>query len=134
MGAAWSLDKILRLYYGERIALKFRDLLTEHLVLAADIINAAKAGDDEAAEEAERMWYLNADAIAVFLGQINPYWSQEHWRMMLHHHLALVKAEAVEMLSGNYEASIAVYDQIELQALGMADVMAEGIIQQFCIN
>src|SRR5690554_7087513 len=121
-----DFEQILRPYYGERIASRFRDLLTEHLVVAADIVNAAKAGNTEEAEEAERIWYLNADAIAVFLGQINPYWSQEQWRMMLHHHLALVKEEAATMLAGNYEVSIRVYDELEIQALGMADVMAKG--------
>ena len=53
--------------------------------------------------------------------------------MMMFHHLRLVKAEAVYMLTGDYEVSVAVYDQIEIQALGMADVMAAGIIKQFRI-
>ena len=108
-------------------------MLTEHLVVAADLVRAAKAGDNIAAAEAERLWYANADAIAAFLGSINPYWSEQQWRMLLHEHLALVKAEAVDMLTGQYEAGIAVYDQIEIQALGMADVMAAGIIKQFRI-
>ncbi|KJS88229.1 MAG: acetylglutamate kinase [Peptococcaceae bacterium BICA1-8] len=128
-----DFEQALWPYYGERTASKFRDLLMEHLVVAADLVKAAKAGDNNAVEEAERIWYANADAIAVFLGEINPYWSQEHWRMMLYHHLALVKAEAVDMLAGNYQTSVAVYDEIEIQALGMADVMATGMIQQFYI-
>ncbi|OPX90813.1 MAG: hypothetical protein A4E52_00708 [Pelotomaculum sp. PtaB.Bin013] len=121
-------------FYGERIAAKFRDLLKDHLVIAADLVKAAKAGDNKAAAEAERKWYANADAIAVFLGSINPYWSQEQWRMMMYRHLALVKAEAVNMLAGKYEASIAAYDENEIHTLGMADVMAEGLIKQFHIN
>ena len=40
-------------------------------------------------------------------------------------------AEAVYLLTGEYEANVRVYDEIELQALGMVDVMAEGIIRQF---
>lgn len=128
-----DFENVLRPYYGERIAAEFRNLLREHLVLAADLVKAAKAGDNKAAAEAERLWYANADAIAAFLGRINPYWSQEQWRAMMRQHLALVKTEAVEMLTGNYEAGVAVYDQIQLQALGMADVMADGIIRQFNI-
>lgn len=128
-----DFERALKPFYGDRIAAKFRDLLTEHLVIAADLVKAAKAGDNKAAAEAERKWYANADAIAVFLGNINPYWSQEQWRRMLHRHLALVKAEAVNMLTGQYEASIAAYDQNEIHTLGMADIMAEGIIKQFNI-
>ena len=83
------------------------------------------------ASDAEKKWYANADEIVVFLGNINPYWSQEDWRVMLHNHLALVKAEAVDMLTKKYEAGIAVYDEIESQSLRMADTLAEGIIKQF---
>ncbi len=129
-----DFEHALKPYYGTRIAARFRDLLTEHLVVAADLVRAAKAGDNIVAAEAERRWYANADAIAALLGSINPYWSEQQWRMMLYQHLALVKAEAVEMLAGRYEASIAVYDQIEIQALGMADIMAAGIIKQFRIR
>jgi hypothetical protein len=126
-----DFEYALQPFYGEKIASKFRDLLTEHLTIAADIVKASKAGNTQAAAEAERKWYANADAIAVLLGSINPYWSQEEWRRMLYQHLALVKAEAVDMLIGQYQADVVVYDQIEAQSLGMADVMAEGIIKQF---
>lgn len=128
-----DFERALQPYYGVRIAAKFRDLLTEHLVIAADLVIAAKAGDNVAAAEAERKWYANADAIAVFLGNINPYWSQELWRKMMFRHLELVKAIAVNMLNGQYEASIAAYDENEIHTLGMADIMAEGIIKQFNI-
>ncbi|WP_242841094.1 hypothetical protein [Clostridium akagii] len=50
---------------------------------------------------------------------------------MLYEHLALVKAEAVSMISKDYEAGTKVYDKIETQALGMADMMTMGIIKQF---
>lgn len=128
-----DFERALQPYYGVRIAAKFRELLTGHLVIAADLVKAAKAGDNKAAAEAERKWYANADAIAALLGNINPYWSQEQWRRLMHHHLELVKAQAVNMLGGQYEASIAAYDENEIHVLGMADVMAEGIIKQFHI-
>jgi len=128
-----DFEHALQPYYGARIAAAFRDLLREHLVIAADLVKAAKAGDNKAAAEAERKWYANADAIAVFLGNINPFWSQEQWRRMMFRHLELVKAEAVNMLTGRYEASIAAYDENEIHTLEMADIMAEGIIKQFNI-
>lgn len=129
-----DFENALRPYYGVRIAAEFRDLLRDHLLIAADIVTAAKAGDTQAVEEAERRWFANADAIAALLGRINPYWSERQWRAMLYQHLNLVKEEAVQMLAGNYEAAVAVYDQIELQSLEMADVLSEGIIRQFNVK
>jgi len=120
----------LKFFYGDKIALKFSDLLKTHLVIAAQLVKVAKAGDNKSVAEAEIKWYENADEIAVFLNYINPYWSKESWKTMLHEHLALVKAEAVAMLTKNYAAGIKVYDKIESQSLEMADMMAEGIIKQ----
>lgn len=121
----------LRPYYGDRIASKFSDLLKSHLVIAAQLVKASKAGNTQAAAKAERDWYANADEIAVFLGNINPYWSEESWKAMMHRHLELIKAEAVYILTKNYEEGIAVYDEIEKQTLEMADMMTEGTIRQF---
>jgi hypothetical protein len=122
---------VLKLYYGESNASKFSTLLKDHLVIAAQLVKAAKAKDNKTAADAEKRWYANADEIAAFLASINPNWSQEEWKMMLHEHLRLVKAEAVSMLTKNYRAGIDVYDELENQALEMSDVMTEGVITQF---
>lgn len=118
-------------FYGKQAADKFDDLLTEHLVIAADLVKAAKAGNTQKAAEIEKRWYANADDIAAFLASINPYWSRREWQRMMYQHLDLVKSEAVQLLTGKYEESIATFDEIEKQALMMADVMQQGIVKQF---
>ena len=50
---------------------------------------------------------------------------------MLYEHLRLVKAEAIDMLRKDYQSGVDIYDEIEIQALEMADMMAQGIIRQF---
>lgn len=126
-----DFEALLRPLYGDEKAAQFARLLTDHLVIAAELVKAAKAGDSKAAEEAEQRWYANADEIATLLNQINPFLSKEAFRTMLHEHLALTKAEAVARLNQDYARDIALYDQIEQQALMMADAMTEGIVQQF---
>lgn len=128
-----DFSEVFKKFYGPRIAGRLKELFTEHLVLAADLVNAAKAGDNEAVERIEREWFENAEMIAKFFGNINPFWSRKEWREMMFEHLNLVKAEATLLLEGNFEANIAVYDKIEKQTLEMADEMAEGIIKQFCL-
>jgi hypothetical protein len=126
-----DFEAVLRPIYGSEKAAKFSDLLTKHLVIASELVQAAKAGNTAAANDAEKRWYANADEIAAFLAGINPYWSMEEWRQMLYEHLRLTKTEAVLWLNKDYEKAINIFDEIEKQALGMADYMTEGIIRQF---
>lgn len=121
----------LQPFYGAAIAAKFAELFTDHLTIAAELVKAAKAGDSAAAADAEKRWYANADQIAAFLGSINPHWSAQEWKKMLGQHLAMTKAEAVDLLTKKYADSIAVFENIERQALTMADMMTQGIVRQF---
>lgn len=122
---------VLKNFYGEETASRFASLLTQHLTIAAALVNAAKAGNTEAVNENRRKWYANADEIAEFLAGINPYWSRREWQLMLYDHLRLTENEAVERLTGQYERDVALFDAIEDQAMMMADTMANGILRQF---
>ena len=118
-------------YYGEDIAAEFAELLTSHLTIAAELIKAAIANDSAAVDDAERQWYTNADQIAAFLSSINPYWSEQEWQKMLYDHLAMTKTEAVDILTQKYSDSINEFENIEQEALAMADMMTQGIVKQF---
>ncbi len=128
---AKDLAAAFKPFYGEAIAAEIEQLFTGHLVIAAEIVQAAKAGDSAAAADAEKRWYANADQIAAFLASINPHWSEQEWQKMMYDHLAMTKAEAVDILTGKYEAGIIMFDDIERQALDMADMMTHGIVSQF---
>lgn len=118
-------------FYGRAASARFASLLTDHLTIAAELVTAASEGKAQEAAEAEKRWYANADQIASFLSTINPYWTMSEWRDMLYSHLSMTKEEAVDFINANYAASVAVFDQIEKEALEMADRMTEGIVQQF---
>lgn len=122
---------VLQRYYGAKTANIFESLLTEHLEIAGQLVGAAKNGDNAAVEKYRQQWYRNADKIAAFLANINPYWNEEEWRSLLYHHLGMTESEAVYRLNGRYAADIAIYEEIEKEALEMADIMANGILKQF---
>ncbi|MFC5603583.1 acetylglutamate kinase [Sporosarcina koreensis] len=128
---ATDMGNAIRPYYGDAIADEYRDLISEHLTLAAELVTAAANGETEKAEQKEADWYRNADKIAEFLHRINPYIDQEAFRKMLYTHLALTKLEAVCMIQKNFELEVQVFDQIEAEALMMADMLSEGIFRQF---
>lgn len=128
-----DMARTFKPFYGRKVAQIIDMLFTEHLTLAADLVNAAKAGDQKAIARINKKWFENADKIAAFLAKINPCWSKRFWTEMMHHHLELVTKEAVFLLNGEYERNVQIYDVIEKQTLIMADEMARGIIRQFRI-
>lgn len=123
--------KLLTPFYGTKIAKQFADLLRQHLLIASDLVNAAKKQESGNVEIARRKWYANADEIAKFLALINPYWDEAVWKNLLSNHLEMTEREAVLRLNGNYSEDIKNFDSIEQQALKMADYMFSGIVQQF---
>jgi hypothetical protein len=126
-----DFEMLLRHFYSQDKARQIAVLLRDHLVIAGDLVKAAKAGDSRAAARLEAEWYKNADELAALFKSINPYWSQEEFKTMLHQHLAMTKDEAVARIAGRYARDAAIYDDIEQQALDMADAMTAGIVEQF---
>ena len=128
---ATDFSNALAPFYGEEAAREFARLFTNHITIASELVQALMAGDNNAVTETDRRWRENADQIADFLADINPYWRDDDWSAMLYEHLDLLSANIESMLAQNYEESISGYDEIEMQALEMADMMAEGLAMQF---
>ena len=123
--------EVLTSLYGRQKAAQFDKLFTDHLLIAAALVNAAKAGNTAEVEKQRKLWYENAAEIANFLASINPFWNERVWRDLLFEHLEMTENEAVQILRGQYERSIEEYDEIQEEALEMADEMTVGIIRQF---
>ncbi|KFM99684.1 acetylglutamate kinase [Bacillus clarus] len=128
---ATDMGNSLQPFYGENAVKKYSELIKDHLVIAADLVKAAKAGDQSAASAIEKKWYANGDEIVEFLNSINPYLPKEELKKMFYEHLALTKSEALAILNKDYEAGVKLYDKIEKEAIEMADAITEGIVKQF---
>jgi hypothetical protein len=127
-----DIGDAIKPFYGEEAGEQLTALLTDHILIAAEILQAAKSGDTAALEDAVERWYANADDIAEFLNAANPkHWPLEEMKAMMREHLDLTLKEAVTYREGDYEASVAAYDEVHLQALEMADMLSLGIIKQF---
>jgi hypothetical protein len=126
-----DIGNAIKPFYGKEAGNKLTELLNGHILVAVDLLKAAKAGDSNATAVSEGEWYQNADEIATFLSSANPNWSKEDLRNMLNEHLVLTKAEAVARLTGNYTGDIATFDQIHKHANGMSDAIVAGIVKQF---
>ena len=56
---------VLTPYYGQAKAARFETLFKEHLLIAANLLNQAKAGNAEKTNAARQAWYANAAEIAT---------------------------------------------------------------------
>lgn len=127
-----DIGDAIKPYYGAAAGNALTDLLKKHILGAADVLAAAKAGDGAKVEAASRRWYANGDEIATFLSTANPvYWPLAEMKAMMKDHLDNTLAEAVAHLKGDWTADIAAYDTVHRQILDMADMLSAGIIGQF---
>lgn len=118
-------------FYGDDAGTALTDLLREHILVAADLVVAAKEGDTAAVTRRSELWYANADEIAQFLATANPVWRFESMSTMMRTHLDQTLTEATARLTQDWEADIAAYDDIHHHILVMADALSDGIIAQF---
>ena len=119
-------------YYGDVAGEQLSTLLRDHILIAADLLTAAKNGDSGGVEEANARWNDNANEIADFLSAANPRnWPQAEMRDMMADHLEWTLAEAVARLNADWDADVAAYDRIHRDILHMADMLSIGIIKQF---
>ena len=127
-----DIGNALGQFYGDRTGDAVEALLRDHILTAADIITAAKAGNSAGVDEAVARWYANADDIAAALHELNPAnWPLDEMQAHMKDHLDLTLEEAVARLEGRYADDIAAYDAIHGQILEMADMLSDGIVAQF---
>src|SRR5215470_1474443 len=68
-------------FYGTAAGQHLSSLLHDHITIAVEILQAAKAGDTAAFADAKTRWYANANNIADFLAAANPrLWPEETMR------------------------------------------------------
>lgn len=127
-----GIGNAIKPYYGSAAGDKLTALLRGHILTAADLLAAAKAGEGAKVGEASKRWYANADEIAAFLSSANPKsWPLRDMKAMMKEHLDLTLEEATARLKGDWAADIAAYDRVHTQILHMADMLSAGIIRQF---
>jgi hypothetical protein len=127
-----DLGNAIKPVYGEAAGNKLTALLKDHILIAVDLVKAAKEGNKEATEAADKKWYKNGEDIAEFLSGANPKnWPKKALAEMMFAHLAITKDAVVAKLNKDYGAAIVAYDKGHDHILMMADALADGIVKQF---
>jgi len=127
-----DIGNAVKPFYGDKAGQQLTALLKDHILIAADLLAAAKAGDTAKFEDANKRWYENADEIAAFLNSANPdNWPLSEMQTMMKDHLGLTLEEASARLNEDWAGDVAAYDKVHNEILHMADMISEGIIKQF---
>jgi hypothetical protein len=98
-----DIGNAIKPFYGDAAGAKLTALLRDHILIAAELIDAAKAGDAPKQDAAKKRWTANADEIAAFLSGANPKnWSLADAKAMMHAHLDATTAEVVAHLKKDW--------------------------------
>jgi hypothetical protein len=116
-------------FFGQAIAEQFIHLMSRHVILFADLIEAMISGNQQEANRSQSEWYGNAAEIAAFLARINETWNYYQWQDLLGRLIRMHIEEAVAILSADYQREIAIYDRLQYHSLLMADYMSRGVIR-----
>jgi hypothetical protein len=127
-----DIGNAVRPFYGAAAGTQLTARLRQHILIAADLIAAARKGDQAGVASQQARWTKNADQIATLLNRANPrFWKLRPMKTMLNEHLRLTTNEVVARLTRNWGADVRAYDRIHGQALHMADMLSAGLVKQF---
>jgi hypothetical protein len=127
-----DIGNAVKPFYGKGAGNALTAKLREHILIAADVIAAAKAGDTRELADAQARWRKNAGEIAALLASVNPrFWKLAAMKAEMAKHLALTTKEVVARLQGRWAADVAAYDEVHHHILHMSDLLADGLVKQF---
>ena len=127
-----DIGNAVKPFYGRKAGNELTNQLRRHILIAAEVIAAAKVGDSAKLADAQARWAKNGDDIAAVLASVNPrYWKLGRMKAELSMHLKLTTDEAVARLQGNWSADVAAYEKIHRHALHLSDLLSEGLMKQF---
>jgi hypothetical protein len=126
-----DIGDAIKPYYGNTAGEKLTALLKDHIMIATEVVKAAKTGNKDQLSAAQSKWSANGKDIAVFLSSANPNWPQKTLESMLQKHLDLTTGEVVGRLKKDWTADIKNYDEGHEHMLMFADTLTDGIAKQF---
>lgn len=126
-----DIGNAFKTYYGEAAGNKLTALLKDHILIAGNVVDAAKRGNKADLEKYNKEWYKNADDIAEFLSKANPNWPKAELKEMLEMHLALITEDVTARLAKDWDASIVALDKGLDHIIQLADTLSNGVVIQF---
>ena len=126
-----DIAAVFQSFYANPTVTQIRNLLAEHVRLAGEMANAMKNGNMERSTQLETQLNQNADQMARLLANANSNYDYDELRRMMRNHLNLMQDTMTSELSGDHNEAVRLMGENEDQLMDMADVLTEGLVQQF---
>jgi hypothetical protein len=126
-----DIGDAIKPYYGDDAGAGLTKLLKEHILVAVNLVEDAKSGNQDKFAADDKKWDDNIREIARFLSGANPAWPEADVYDLLNQHLQLTKGEVVARLNKNWAADVKAFDDIYAEAMVIADTLYDGLVAQF---
>ena len=126
-----DIGEAVRPFYGDAAATELTTLLEEHIPGAAALCRGEGWRRRRGRDRQHRL-VRQRRRHRVFLAAANPEnWPPADLQAEMRMHLDLTLEEATARLNGDFAADIAAYDLVHEHILAFADLLSDGIMQQF---
>lgn len=114
--------------YSPDIGQQMTTLLKEHILIAVDLLAAAKAKSISRLRQLDKQWRSNAQELATLLHTLNPQWQEAELKDLLKTHLTLTAEQVIARLGSKWKADLKKFEALCAHALEMADFLASGLL------
>lgn len=121
---------VILLFYGPELADRFNSLFTSFIAKPTNVIEGFLSNDLELVNESVQDWYNDANMLASFLAELNPYWDEFEWGSLLSRYIQIKLQMITAELGQNYQREIQIYERAFDLTTTMGSYMARGLIAQ----
>lgn len=125
-----QMERVFAQYYPPEIAAELRQSLEQFVNGLTTLAGLVKNGSAEETDRKEMELEQEADRLAELFSNVNINYDADQLKEALGEYLLQTKREIVARLSGEFAEDIATFDEVERQALRIADYLASGIREQ----
>ena len=127
-----KIGNVIKPYYGGFAGNRLAALLREHIVVAIEIVQAKKAKNDQALQNAQEKGRKYAERISDLLSRVrSPRWDKQYLKDMFYKHLEYIDMQVDSRIQKDWASEIKAYDDGLAHVLQVSDILAEGVVHQF---
>lgn len=126
-----QMGEVFTKYYGRKYGDEFCQLLSANTSLIIRIIRSKNDGDTEELIKAQKRMNAHFTDIIDFLVKVNPHYDKQELQNQITTVVDLMYKEIDYRMRGIYDFDIENFDKILSESILLANILSEGIIEQF---